>query len=237
MSTPRKPGYGGVEFVDVDTSAVTTSGGGPMGGRKRPFPIPDARAAGKWDFESQIALAEKWAHEILKRAGIKPDGKVNGTQDTPENYAQRFLDYGRSIRDSIRRRDAAGAAAQATVLGAFIREAQLLFKWGDHIEGYEKYRRTQAAIASNPRIAINDDGQTIGEIIARLALSLDQLGDYLPVDDLWDEFQGELDGLHLDPELSANDTVIEYDFKDKRRSMTFKRFQNAISETRGGKSR
>ncbi len=213
MSTPRKPGFGGVEFIGADESAVTTSGSG-ITERRRRTPIPDASAAGKLDFDFQIAQAEAWALDVLRRASIKPDGKVSGTEDTPENFAQRFLDYGRAIRASIRRGDAAGAAAQALVLGGFIRESQLKFKWESHVEAYEQYRKIQSDKASRPRSAKADDGTTTNDLIAKLALREDSMGDYLNVTDLWNEFLGELDDHHL------------------RIQMTFKRFQNAIADAR-----
>jgi len=213
MSTPRKHGYGGVEFIDVDESTATTSGSG-MTERKRSAPLPDARAAGKLDFDFQIAPAEEWARDVVKRAGLKPDGKVNGAADTPENYAQRFLDYGREIRASIGRGDAAGAAAQALVLGGFIRESQLKFKWETHVERYEKYRKIQSDKASKPRGEKSDDGTTANDLIQQLALRKDSIGDHLPVVELWNEFQGDLDG------------------KGLQLNMEFKRFQNAIADAR-----
>jgi len=210
----RKTGFNPPELLEVDKNVAYTTSGGGMSERYRPEPLPNARAASELDFDSLIAPAEQWASDVLKRAGLKSDGRVSGTADTPENYAQRFLDYGRAIRASVKRGDSAGAAAAALVLGGFIREAQIKFKWESYVEGYEAYRDAQAAKARKPRGEIADDGATANDLIARLALREDSQGDYLEVADLWNEFLGESDKHHLP-------VRIEY-----------KRFQNAIAEAR-----
>lgn len=210
---PGETWPGGIGIYESETDTSTTSGSG-MSERYRPEPLPNARAASELDFERLIAPAEEWAREVKMRAGIKPDGKVSGTADTPENYAQRFLDYGRTIRASIKRGDAAGAAAAALVLGGFIRESQLKFKWETHVEGYALYREAQAERARKLRGEKAYDGTTAKDLIERLALREDSLGKHLEVADLWNEFLGDSDKHHLQ-------VRIEY-----------KRFQNAIADAR-----
>lgn len=87
------------------------------------------RRAGTNDFEAVIADTEAWARAVLKRARRAPNGRERGTDDTPENYAQRFLVRIRFIRDFIERGDSAQAARFAVELGHQIGQAALKFEW------------------------------------------------------------------------------------------------------------
>lgn len=119
MNAPRKPGYGGINIIESDTTPVTTSGTGSTA-RTRTAPIPNANAAGDLGYESQILPIRQWAFDEVRRAGIKPSGMVNSSEDIDENFAQRFIDYDHAIQDSIQHGDGARAAVQALILGEFI---------------------------------------------------------------------------------------------------------------------
>lgn len=119
MNAPRKPRFGGVEFYEVEGNQSTTSGTGSTK-RYRTAPIPNANAAGDLGYESQMAPIIEWAFDESRRAGIEPSGMVNSSEDIDENFAQRFIDYDREIRNSIDRGDGERAAAQALILGEFI---------------------------------------------------------------------------------------------------------------------
>lgn len=94
-----------------------------------------------------------------------------------------------------------------------------------------EHSQSQSQKAQLPRKrAITDDGEDIAitDIIASLALREDELGDYLPHDELWGVFFAELDRLGLDPSESADGESIKY----RSGSIARKRFANAIGETR-----
>jgi len=206
---PGETWRGGIDILESETSTTTTSGD-TMSVRYRPEPLPNARAASELDFDSLIAPAEEWARDVLRRAGIKPDGKVNGVADTPENYAQRFIDYGRAIRASVKRGDTAGAVAEALVLGGFIRESQLKFKWETHVEKYERTlekAREKGRLGGLAKGKIEtDDGNTnLTGIIRSIAFKRHESGELLQSDELWPELCDALDKLGLHPEQDDNE--------------------------------
>jgi hypothetical protein len=86
------------------------------------------KAAGKNNFEKRIATVEQWALSVLKVTGIEPTGEESGGADTPENYAQRFLNYIRFIRAFIERGDTAQAARCAVNLGILLGESGIKFE-------------------------------------------------------------------------------------------------------------
>lgn len=85
------------------------------------------KAAGKNSFETRITAVEQWALSVLDKAGIEPTGEESGTADTPENYAQRFLNYIGFIRAFIKRGDTAQATRFALNLGIIMGESGIKF--------------------------------------------------------------------------------------------------------------
>jgi hypothetical protein len=53
---------------------------------------------------------------------------------------------------------------------------------------------------------------------------------------LWNDFYGELDKLHLDPKEIGNvdqrKAVYEYDFDGKKKTISYGRFANIVSQIR-----
>lgn len=98
------------------------------------------------------------------------------------------------------------------------------------------HRRKQSEKARKPRGKIADTGETLSTVIEKLARRKDAL-DYPRASELWPEFIGKLDRLLLEPEEITHPTdprksIIEYDAGEKRRRITFGRFESAVSETR-----
>jgi hypothetical protein len=103
------------------------------------------------------------------------------------------------------------------------------------VEHGDRFIRRQSELARRPRGRVSSESETtIGDVVARLALREDQIGDHLPARDLWSQFYGELDGLGLDPEEkdAGDGAAIEYDFRTGRRTMTFANFKSAVSRAR-----
>lgn len=102
----------------------------------------------------------------------------------------------------------------------------------------EDYSRQQSDKASKPRGKVSDDGETIGQIIGKMALSGDQEES---ASDLWPSFYSKLEELGLSPHESNHLTdpkkcAYEYGTPNgERRSITFGQFANVASEYRTGK--
>ena len=124
MTKPKATWPRGIGILEADDTACTTSGSGTTV-RRRAAPLDKFPPS----LEEMIVPAEAWAHEVLHDAGIVADGVVNGTDDTPENYAQRIISYARAIREKEKRGDISSAIADGIVLGGFVRESQLKFRW------------------------------------------------------------------------------------------------------------
>ncbi|MDK2744624.1 MAG: hypothetical protein NDI90_17125 [Nitrospira sp. BO4] len=94
----------------------------------------------------------------------------------------------------------------------------------------ERYGKHQSRNAKHPRGKIEEaDGQTIDEIIGRLALTR-------PHDrakDLWDAFYGTLNVLLLDPEDDG--LKMKYKTSSNKKSINFSTFEKTVSQYRTGK--
>lgn len=106
-------------------------------------------------------------------------------------------------------------------------------------KAWRSFRKTQQTKAARPRSAKTDDGETVGEIVARLATNLEYAD--TSVKELWGTFWGELDALGMDPESIETDAdprkwSISYAVRDRRRRMTLGSFQTAVSKARKGNS-
>jgi hypothetical protein len=116
-----------------------------------------------------------------------------------------------------------------------IREIKLWDKAGPLIEKGKDYGRVQSDRAKKKRVVLNEEtGETLGDLIARLALRTDELGDDLPAQELWGEFYSALDAMQLDPDEAGpeEDRYIEYDFGAERRIMKFSSFKVSLSKER-----
>lgn len=107
--------------------------------------------------------------------------------------------------DAIRARECAQFARTFGMSDKGVRyivAAQCAYKdymlWEDSVEG-EKYRAAQQKKARKSRGKITDDGKSIGDIIARLALEKDELGDYVPAPSLWEPFFAALQDAGTSP--------------------------------------
>jgi hypothetical protein len=98
----------------------------------------------------------------------------------------------------------------------------------------EQYGRHQRGIAKNPRGKIEEaGGETINEIIGRLAKTM---GDER-AKDLWPHFYSKLDEHTLNPKEDKEKGVIEYDFKGRRKPITFGTFEKVVSQYRTGRKK
>lgn len=102
----------------------------------------------------------------------------------------------------------------------------------------DDYGDHQANIASNPRGKIGDGGETNNQIIGQLALASEY--EELSAKELFTHYISEIKELGLNPKESeaADDwrkIVIEYDFKDGRKSITGGQFAKVVSAYRTGK--
>lgn len=102
-----------------------------------------------------------------------------------------------------------------------------------------RYRQLQSKKARKPRGKVGDDGVTINELIGRLALAREYME--LSAKELWQHFISVLDHQGLNPtETPAagadwKKSVIEFDFKDRQKSITGGQFANVVSDYRSGK--
>lgn len=111
----------------------------------------------------------------------------------------------------------------------------------DHAERVlkgDKYSEHQSKIASAPRRRVGDEGETIDQIIGELATRAEYSEE--GAKELWPHFYSELDERSLTPrETEAHGdwrkSVIAYDFKGGRKSITGGQFANVVSDYRTGK--
>lgn len=106
-------------------------------------------------------------------------------------------------------------------------------------ELYAAYTDKQSKRASGQRGRVGDHGIFLATIIERLALRKDALDDWIPASELWNDFLGELDVLHLDPrehvaQSDHHKTYVEYKFSNAlgMKRMTFGSFANTVSNAR-----
>ena len=98
----------------------------------------------------------------------------------------------------------------------------------------EQYGRHQSRIAKNPRGKLEgDEGQTINEIIGRLAIGRPDES----AKELWPHFYSELDGHTVNPKMDDQRGAISYDFNSKRKSITFGTFEKVVSRYRTGRQK
>lgn len=225
---------GGINIIDAEKGVMTTSGSG-MTERHRLAPLDAATAS----VNDLIRPAEEWAMDVLGRAGIVPDGTLNGTADTEENYAQRFILYGKSIRGKISKGDSAGAVVDALLLGGFIRESQLKYKWENHVEKYDATKKVAAAKGALGAAArwAGDDRDNLNEILKLLAKKRDALGGYLFPSELWPELLGDLgdaraNPIEKNPSGKLEDAFVIYG--NDRNEYTYDAFRRQINRIRGG---
>ena len=101
----------------------------------------------------------------------------------------------------------------------------------------KKYGRQQSKIAKKPRAWVGDLGQTISDIIGRLAQNK-----VATAKELWPHFFSELDQYDLNPKEVNHPTnraqaKYLYDFKEGQKSITFGSFEKMVSLHRGGKKK
>lgn len=198
--------------------------------RHRAAPLETCR-----DLDAMIVPAEKWAREVLQLAGLKLDGVPNGTDDTSENYAQRFLSYGESIRKKIKRGDYEDAVIDALILGGFIRESQLKNKWETHVDKYDEVKaaaKAKGTLGAEARWG-GEDRDNLDEILSRLAVRK-FYGDYLLPSDLWPILLGDLDVAGANPvEKNGNSLMSAYViYGNDRNEFTYAAFRKQISRIR-----
>ena len=104
-----------------------------------------------------------------------------------------------------------------------------------HAKEGKKFLARQSRIARNPRGRVGDDGKYIKQIIGELAQSVEQADE--GARDLWPHFFSKLDenGLHpeeIDHATESAKSQYKYDFKDGRKSMSFGRFENIVTQQR-----
>lgn len=100
-----------------------------------------------------------------------------------------------------------------------------------------KARDAQSERAKKPRGKITDDGRTIGEVIAKLALTQYPTE---PAKGLWTHLWAVLEAEGLNPEevtdpKNPHGLAYVYDFRDRRKKITFRRFEGVVSKARIGK--
>lgn len=101
----------------------------------------------------------------------------------------------------------------------------------------KKHSQSQSRKARRPRGKVSDDGETIRDVIRRIASREPDEG----AKALWPRFLGELDRRQLDPVEEGHPTdekksAVKYDNVDgERKSMTFGRFEKVVSAYNTGK--
>lgn len=89
----------------------------------------------------------------------------------------------------------------------YIADAQAAFKdymlFEDAVKG-EEHRKAQQKKARKSRGKITEDGETISDLIERLARQRDALGDYVPAPSLWEPLFSALQNAGADPKETRN---------------------------------
>lgn len=96
----------------------------------------------------------------------------------------------------------------------------------------------QAARARKPR-GKTADGRTIGEIVGKLIRKPELLG--CSAKELWPHFYAALEEAGLDPQeegkvKSGRSAGYSYEYRGRRKSISFKHFANAVSDLRKNQS-
>lgn len=94
----------------------------------------------------------------------------------------------------------------------------------------KSHSKAQRDKATRRRGKVSDDGETIGDIIGKLALSREHGEE--GANGLWPLFYAKLEDLELEPREDAEGAFIEYDFKDSRKKITRGHFSNVVSKHR-----
>ncbi|MFZ1007453.1 MAG: hypothetical protein WAN65_11485 [Candidatus Sulfotelmatobacter sp.] len=99
----------------------------------------------------------------------------------------------------------------------------------------ERARDAQSKRAKRPRGKITDDGETIDQVIQKLAVNPQYRRD--TAKELWTRFwhllmEKELDPKEIEDPENAEKQTYAYDFKNGRKEMTFRRFQCVVSKAR-----
>jgi|TARA_B110000971_G_scaffold218425_1_gene257155 hypothetical protein len=110
----------------------------------------------------------------------------------------------------------------------------LLVLAGEQASIGQKFRDSQSAKAKKPRGKLGvsyDSSLSINEVIQLL---ISRNSKDTSASELWNEFYGELDKSHLDPKEIGNSdqrkAVYEYAFNDKRKTISYGRFANVVSD-------
>lgn len=98
----------------------------------------------------------------------------------------------------------------------------------------KKYGELQSSKAKRPRGKIEEaDGETINEMIGRLSKRRPDES----AKELWVHFHSKLDEHSLNPNEDSQKGGIEYDFKSKRKTITFGTFKKVVSQYRTGRKK
>ena len=155
---------------------------------------------------------------------------------------QRYLDYAHKRTTEI---DVALCAAGLPPMGInWLHPSAKAYREGIHtFENYAdafagvldekakagvKHCLEQARKAKLKRGAVGEAGETIRDIICKLAVSDEHREETAP--ELWPAFFGELDALHLDPK-EIGDTY-SYNYREHRKDISLGHFQNVVSKVR-----
>jgi hypothetical protein len=93
-----------------------------------------------------------------------------------------------------------------------------------------KYRAEQKRKASRPRVRLTEGGETIHNLIERLALSDNYRS--LSSKELWPHFFSELSTLGLDPEETSQAVIYYYSPNGSKRHITQRHFANLVARYR-----
>lgn len=98
-------------------------------------------------------------------------------------------------------------------------------------------RVAQSKRAAKPRGRVGDKNMTVGEIVKALCLKPERQEE--TAGQLWNHFVAELDINGLEPKVMTAERVqkssCEYDFKDRRKSISYGQFANLVSKARASK--
>jgi hypothetical protein len=100
------------------------------------------------------------------------------------------------------------------------------------------HKAAQQKRARKPRGKVGDDGSTMEQIVQELARAPERRDD--TARELWPHFFSKLGELQLDPSDKGGPEprkrYYTYDFKDKRKRVTFGRFANLVTKARRGRN-